>query len=134
LAQVPIDSYLSFDKTATSAFFLGRDGTQKSTNQEEFHRRFDSGELQYEYWRARGEKSIVLRQMGYWRTTRYVAMVRRGLLADYQRAGLVPTAQDAFNFSMWRGYESEPGMKEMLDWFQAGGAEIAYIHTSGLAS
>jgi ribonuclease J len=25
-------------------------------------------------------------------------------------------------------------MKEMLDWFQAGGAEIAYIHTSGHAS
>ena len=65
---------------------------------------------------------------------RYVAMVRRGLLADYQRAGLVPTTQDAFNFSMWRGYESEPGMKGMLDWFQAGGAEIAYIHTSGHAS
>ena len=42
--------------------------------------------------------------------------------------------EDAFNFSMWRGYESEPGMTEMLEWCRAGGAEIAYIHTSGHAS
>jgi ribonuclease J len=65
---------------------------------------------------------------------RYVAMVRRGLLADYQRAGVAPTAEDAFNFSMWRGYLSEPDIKEVLEWCQAGGAEIAYIHTSGHAS
>jgi ribonuclease J len=65
---------------------------------------------------------------------RYVAMVRHGLLADYQRAGVVPTAEDAFNFSMWSGYLSEPDIKEVLGWCQAGGAEIAYIHTSGHAS
>jgi ribonuclease J len=65
---------------------------------------------------------------------RYVVMTRHGLLADYQCAGVTPTHEDAFNFSMWRGYESEPDMKEMLDWFRAGGAEIAYIHTSGHAS
>jgi ribonuclease J len=64
----------------------------------------------------------------------YVAMVRRGLLADYQRAGVVLTAEDAFNFSMWSGYLSEPDIKEVLEWCQAGGAEIAYIHTSGHAS
>jgi len=65
---------------------------------------------------------------------RYVAVVRGGLLADYQRAGVVPTAEDAFNFSMWSGYLAEPDVKEVLEWCEAGGAEIAYIHTSGHAS
>jgi ribonuclease J len=61
-------------------------------------------------------------------------MLRRGLIADYQRGGVVPTADDAFNFSMWRGYLSEPDVAEVLDWCRTGGAEIAYIHTSGHAS
>ena len=65
---------------------------------------------------------------------RRVAMLRRGLIADYQRAGVVPTADDAFNFSMWRGYLSEPDVAEVLEWCQARGAEVAYIHTSGQAS
>jgi ribonuclease J len=46
----------------------------------------------------------------------------------------VPTADDAFNFSMWRGYLSEPYHSEALEWCRAAGAEIAYIHTSGHAS
>jgi ribonuclease J len=65
---------------------------------------------------------------------RHVAMVRRGLIADYQRACVVPTADDAFNFSMWRGCLSEPDIAEVLEWCRTGGAEIAYIHTSGHAS
>lgn len=65
---------------------------------------------------------------------RHVIMVRRGLLADYQRADVVPTAEDAFNYSMWRGYLLEPYHAEALEWCRAGGAEIAYIHTSGHAS
>jgi ribonuclease J len=40
--------------------------------------------------------------------SRHVVMLRRGLIRDYQRAGVVPTADDAFNFSMWRGYLSDP--------------------------
>ncbi len=66
--------------------------------------------------------------------SRHVVMLRRGLLRDYQNAGVVPTAEDAFNFSMWRGYLSEPYHTEALEWCRAGGAEIAYIHTSGHAS
>ena len=64
----------------------------------------------------------------------YVVMLRRGLLRDYQSAGVVPTAEDAFNFSMWRGYLSEPYHTEALEWCRSAGAEIAYIHTSGHAS
>jgi ribonuclease J len=66
--------------------------------------------------------------------SRHVVMLRRGLIRDYQRAGVVPTADDAFNFSMWRGYLSDPYHSEALEWCRAAGAEIAYIHTSGHAS
>lgn len=65
---------------------------------------------------------------------RQVIVLRRALMRDYQRAGVVPTADDAFNFSMWRGYLSEPYHSEALEWCCAAGAEIAYIHTSGHAS
>jgi ribonuclease J len=64
-------------------------------------------------------------------------MLRSGLLGDYQRAGVVPTADDAYNFSMWRGYLSDPYdsyYSTTLEWLQAAGAEIAYIHSSGHAS
>jgi ribonuclease J len=66
--------------------------------------------------------------------SRHVVMLRRGLIRDYQRAGIVPTADDAFNFSMWRGYLSDPYHSEALEWCRAAGAEIAHIHTSGHAS
>ncbi len=68
---------------------------------------------------------------------RHVIMLRSALVADYQRAGVVPTADDAYNFSMWRGYLADPFgsyYSAPLDWLQAAGAEIAYIHTSGHAS
>jgi ribonuclease J len=66
--------------------------------------------------------------------SRHVVMLRRGLLNDYQRAGVVPTADDAFNFSMWSGYLADPYHAEPLEWCKTAGAEIAYIHTSGHAS
>jgi ribonuclease J len=66
--------------------------------------------------------------------SRHVAMLRRGLLRDYQGAGVVPTPDDAFDFSMWRGYLSDAYHSEALEWCRAAGAEIAYIHTSGHAS
>jgi ribonuclease J len=69
--------------------------------------------------------------------SRHVIMLRSGLLADYQHAGVVPTAEDAYNFSMWRGYLSAPHdsyYSAPLEWLRAAGAEIAYIHSSGHAS
>ena len=63
-----------------------------------------------------------------------VVMLRRALIRDYSRAGLVPTPDDAFNFSMWRGYLSEPYSFEPLEWCRNAGASIAYIHSSGHAS
>jgi ribonuclease J len=69
--------------------------------------------------------------------SRHVIMLRSALLDDYQQAGVVPTADDAYNFSMWRGYLSDPYgsyYSAPLAWLKAAGAEIAYIHTSGHAS
>lgn len=63
-----------------------------------------------------------------------IVMLRRALIIDYARAGVEPNAQDAFNFSMWRGYLNDPYHAKPRDWCAAGGAEIAHIHTSGHAS
>lgn len=65
---------------------------------------------------------------------RHVVMLRRALIQDYVRAGVVPSADDAFNFSMWKGYLSEAYHSEPLEWCRSAGAEIAYLHTSGHAS
>ena len=92
------------------------------------------------YYRKQGRGEFVARMAPHGLAARHLVrghnaiMLRRALIADYQRAGVVPTADDAFNFSMWRGYLSEPDVAEVLEWCRAGGAEIAYIHTSGHAS
>jgi ribonuclease J len=92
------------------------------------------------YYRRLGRDEFVARMASHGLAARHlvqshnVIMLRRGLIADYQRAGVVPKADDAFNFSMWRGYLSEPDVGEVLDWCRTGGAEIAHIHTSGHAS
>jgi len=92
------------------------------------------------YYRRLGMEDFIERMVPYGISAkklvggRHVAMLRRALIADYQRSGVVPTADDAFNFSMWRGYLSEPDVAEVLEWCQARGAEVAYIHTSGHAS
>jgi hypothetical protein len=53
--------------------------------------------------------------------SRYVVMLRRTLMRDYQRAGLVPTSDDAFNFSMWRGYLSGDSYNaDTLEWVSRG--------------
>lgn len=65
---------------------------------------------------------------------RAVVMLRRALIRDYEHKGLLPTADDAFNFSMWRGYLKDPYHAEPLEWCRRAGAEVAYIHTSGHAS
>jgi len=63
-----------------------------------------------------------------------VIMLRQGLVRDYTQAGLLPTAEDAFNFSMWRGYLDDAYSAGPLEMCRSAGAEIAFIHTSGHAS
>ena len=89
------------------------------------------------YYRRQGRGDFVARMAKYGIAARHLAscrhviMLRRALLRDYQAGGVAPTADDAFDFSMWRGYLY---YTEALEWCQAGGAEVAYIHTSGHAS
>jgi hypothetical protein len=42
---------------------------------------------------------------------RHVVMLRRALIQDYARAGVVPTADDAYNFSMWKGTCRTPAIR-----------------------
>jgi ribonuclease J len=92
------------------------------------------------YYRRMGRENFIERMVPHGISAKklvgghHVAILRRGRIADYQRAGVMPTADDAFNFSMWRGYLSEPDVAEVVAWCRTGGAEIAYIHTSGHAS
>lgn len=67
-------------------------------------------------------------------SSRHVIMLRKGLLRDYVRAGVTPTARDAFNYSMWRGYLAGSKNCEAYEWCRAAEAEITYLHTSGHAS
>jgi ribonuclease J len=92
------------------------------------------------FYRTAGREEFVERMLPHGMAARqlargrYVVMLRPALMADSQRAGVVPTADDAFNYSMWRGYLAKPRHAEALEWCRRGGAEIAYIHTSGHAS
>jgi ribonuclease J len=92
------------------------------------------------YYKSQGREDFVKRMVPYGISakrlngSRHVIMLRRALIPDYQSAGIVPNADDAFNFSMWRGYLADPYQSEALGWCQAAGAEIAYIHTSGHAA
>ncbi|MFN3725231.1 MAG: MBL fold metallo-hydrolase [Allosphingosinicella sp.] len=68
------------------------------------------------------------------RDRHWVIMLRRALMRDYIDAGVQPSARDAYNFSMWRGYLDDAYHAEPHDWCGAAGARLAYIHTSGHAS
>ena len=60
---------------------------------------------------------------------RNVIMLRRALILDYESSGVVPTTDDAYNFSMWKGYLSAPYHSAALEWCQRCGSEIAlYPH------
>jgi len=92
------------------------------------------------YYRSMGREDFIERMVPFGISAkklavgRHVIMLRRALIQDYQRAGVLPTADDAYNFSMWRGYLAESYHATPLDWCKAAGAQIAYIHTSGHAS
>ncbi len=64
--------------------------------------------------------------------SRHVVMLRDGLVRDYQAKNVVPDADDAFVWSMWRGYLLEDGQAH--EWARQGGAEVQFLHTSGHAA
>lgn len=65
---------------------------------------------------------------------KWVVMVRPSLMRDYAAKGVMPNSDDAWCWSMWRGYlESEDGAL-VRKWFEDGGSRADHIHTSGHAS
>jgi ribonuclease J len=68
------------------------------------------------------------------RARRWVIMVRPSLIRDYARNGVEPTPDDAWSWSMWRGYLDDDGGQRIQAWFAAGGARPCHIHTSGHAA
>ena len=64
----------------------------------------------------------------------WVVMVRSSLMRDYQPAGVTPNADDAWSWSMWRGYLNNEDGARVQAWFESGGARPVHIHTSGHAS
>lgn len=65
---------------------------------------------------------------------KWVVMVRPSLVRDYEPAGVEPNSDDAWSWSMWRGYLKNEDGARLQEWFERGGAQAAHIHTSGHAS
>jgi ribonuclease J len=65
---------------------------------------------------------------------RWVVMVRPSLIRDYASNGVAPNADDAWCWSMWRGYLDNDDGILVRKWFEEGGSRATHIHTSGHAS
>lgn len=65
---------------------------------------------------------------------RWVIMTRPSLMRDYERKGVVPGLQDAWSWSLWRGYLDNEDGRKVREWFEAGGCPATHIHSSGHAS
>jgi ribonuclease J len=61
-------------------------------------------------------------------------MTRRSLIRDFARQDVAPGPDDAWSWSMWRGYLDSGDGKSLQEWFAAGGARACHLHTSGHAS
>ncbi len=65
---------------------------------------------------------------------KWVVMLRKSLLEPYENAGVRPTADDSWCWSMWSGYLVEADGLRIAEWFAKSGATERHIHTSGHAS
>jgi len=64
----------------------------------------------------------------------WVVMARKSLLRDYETVGVIPGPQDAWSWSMWRGYLADGDGANVKAWFDAGGTPARHIHTGGHAA
>lgn len=93
-------------------------------------------------YRRKGEEAFVERMVPFGISAKalaatpekWVIMTRPSLVRDYEPAGVTPTPDDAWSWSMWRGYLKNDDGVAVQAWFDAGGARAAHIHTSGHAS
>lgn len=68
------------------------------------------------------------------RPGQWVVMLRASLMRDFVRAGIEPCADDAWSWSMWRGYLAQPDGQSISAWFSNGGTPACHVHSSGHAS
>jgi ribonuclease J len=66
--------------------------------------------------------------------SRWVTMIRPTLIRDYVSDGVIPNREDAWCWSMWRGYLKNKDGAQVQAWFEQGESRAAHIHTSGHAS
>jgi len=64
--------------------------------------------------------------------SKWVVMVRPSLIRDYVPKGVIPNADDAWCWSMWRGYLENDDGQRVRQGFEP--SRAAHIHTSGHAS
>jgi ribonuclease J len=65
---------------------------------------------------------------------KWVVMARPSLIRDYTPKGVTPNPDDAWCWSMWRGYLGNEDGALVSKWFKDGGSRASHIHTSGHAS
>ena len=63
---------------------------------------------------------------------RWVIMVRKSMLDDFSHAGIVPTNDDTWVWSLWEGYCKKDWAKHLAEFFKTCRQET--LHTSGHAS
>jgi ribonuclease J len=93
-------------------------------------------------YRRKGDEAFVERMVPHGMSAKklvatpekWVIMVRPSLVRDFEPAGITPTPDDAWSWSMWRGYLKNEDGARLQEWFERGGARAAHIHTSGHAS
>ena len=93
-------------------------------------------------YRRKGDEAFVERMVPHGMSAKklaenpekWVVMVRPSLVRDYEPAGVTPNADDAWSWSMWRGYLKNEDGARLQEWFERGGARAVHIHTSGHAS
>lgn len=93
-------------------------------------------------YRRTGRESFVQRMVPYGISasrlaetrSKWVVMVRPSLIRDYVRKGIVPTVDDAWSWSMWRGYLKNKDGAFVHKWFTDAGCRDVHLHTSGHAS
>ncbi|MDI1262773.1 MAG: MBL fold metallo-hydrolase [bacterium] len=93
-------------------------------------------------YRARGNEAFVSRMAEHGIAARrlaetpseWVVMTRKSLIRDYFRQNVTPDADDAWSWSMWRGYLDGADGQAMQAWLGCNGARACHLHTSGHAS
>lgn len=63
---------------------------------------------------------------------KWVIMARSSLVEDFARKGVIPTENDAWVWSQWKGYLEQESSQKMKDFFAP--CRMEYVHSSGHAS